>query len=69
MASDFYNEDAPKPFDGVYEEEPEAPGKKRRKVLFTAGLLGPMGYMNGPMYPFVMGPVDGYEEEEEDPNP
>ena len=68
MTSEFDMEGSPIPFSGVFEEEPEVPGKKTRRVLFTGGLLGPMGYMNGPVYPFVMGPAD-YEEEEEDPNP
>lgn len=70
MVSNFYIEDGPMPFRGTYEEEPEVPGKKRRKVIFNAGLPGPMGYPGGSMmYPFVMGPVLGYEEEDEDPNP
>ena len=70
MSRDFYNEDAPMPFSGVFEEEPEVPDRRHpRQVWFTGGLLGPMGYMTGPMYPFLMGPVKGFEEEEEDPNP
>ena len=70
MVSDFYNGDAPTPFGGIYEEEPGVPGKKRRRVIFNAGLPGPMGYPGGSMmFPFVMGPVLDYEEEEEDPNP
>ncbi|MDE7262985.1 MAG: hypothetical protein K2N78_13125 [Oscillospiraceae bacterium] len=70
MTSDFYDNDAPMPFQSVFEEEPAVSGKKRRRVLFNGGLMGPMGYMDGPMLPFVMGPVAGYEEEEdEDPNP
>lgn len=70
MAKPFYNEDAPMPFDGVLEEEPEVPDRKKpRRVLFTGGMLGPMGYMNGPIYPFIMGPADYFDDEEEDPNP
>lgn len=69
MANPFYNDEAPMPFRGVFEEEPEVPGKKRRKVLFTGGLLGPMGYPGASMYPFIMGPVEDLYEEEEDPNP
>lgn len=57
------------PFEGILEEEPAVPGRKRRRVLFTGGLLGPMGYPGGSMYPFIMGPVADYDEEDEDPNP
>jgi len=80
MVKDFYNDDAPMPFrdmlEGEPEGEPEVPGHKKRKAIFTGGLLGPMGYPvgypigypDGPMYPFIMGPTeDSYEEE--DPNP
>lgn len=69
MTVPFYNDEAPMPFRGVVEEEPEVPGKKRRKVLFTTGLVGPMGYPDGPMYPFIMGPSEDLDEEDEDPNP
>lgn len=71
MARNFYNEDAPMPFDGVLEEEPEVPDREHpRRVLFTGGLLGPMGYMNSSTFPFIMGPAeDFYDDREEDPNP
>lgn len=69
MVFDLLNNGIPLPFDGTLEEEPGVPGqKKRRRVLFTGGLLGPMGYPDGPMYPFIMGPAED-EAEEEDPNP
>ena len=67
MTSDFYNKDGPMPFRGMVEEEPAV--KKHRRVIFNSGLLGPMGYPDGPTIPFMMGPVAGYEEEDEDPNP
>jgi len=79
MVKDFYNDEAPMPFrdvvEGEMEVDPEVPGHKKHKAIFTGGLLGPMGYPvsypigypDGPMYPFIMGPTEDYEEE--DPNP
>ena len=69
MSNPFYNSDAPMPFRGIFEGEPEVPGKRERRVLFTGGLLGPMGCPDGPMYPFIMGPTEDFYGEEEDPNP
>ena len=68
MMSEFDMEGGPNPFSGIFEEDPGVPGKKSRRVLFTGGMLGPMGYMNGQVYPFIIGPEEDYEEEE-DPNP
>lgn len=68
MTNPFYNGDAPMPFQGVFEEEPEEPGKKRRRVLFTGGMMGPTGFAEGPMYPVLMTTEEDWEEEE-DPNP
>ena len=68
MVFDLYSEGIPLPFDGTMEGDPEVPERKKRRVYFTGGLMGPIGYPDGTVYPFIMGPVEDYEEEE-DPNP
>lgn len=74
MTSDFYNHDAnaPIPFAGIEEEEPESPKKKKKRgeLLFAGGMMGPMdGYMSGLTYPFLNPLLLEEDEEDEDPNP
>ena len=71
MTSKFYNEDGPTLFDGIVEEEPAAPGKKRKRMFFSGGMWGPEGYMNELAFPFLAGPIVEFDadDEEEDPNP
>ena len=70
MKSNFYNENGPIPFDGFIDEEPELPKKKRHKLLFSSnGMLAPMGYVSGQVYPFYNPVLVEEEEVEVDPNP
>lgn len=63
----IYDENAPIPFEGSVEGEPETSWEKG--LLFAGGMIGPMGYMNGLAYPFFDPPLVDGEEEEVDPNP